>query len=89
MTQEEWERALEQDGYSKITAHKDPPDFEYPKHDHPIDTAYVTLKGDMKIWIEGEEYNMPIDKRLDVKKHAVHWSTIGKQGCEFLVAVRI
>ncbi len=88
-TPEEQEQELKRDGYTQVAVHKDPPDFEYPRHDHPIDTAYIVLNGDMKIWVEGREYDMKLNDRLDVCKKAEHWSRIGKEGCEFLVGVRI
>ncbi len=86
---DEKEQELKRDGYTQVTVHKDPPDFEYPQHDHPVDTAYVVLNGEMMVRMDGTEYSLKAGERLDIRKYVAHFARMGKQGCEFLVGVKV
>lgn len=89
MTEGELEQQLKIDGYSQICVHEDQANFEYPDHDHPVDTAYVVLRGNMVVRLNGKEHAVREGDRLDIAKNVVHWARMGEQGCKFLVGVRI
>lgn len=89
MTQEQWEQQLKSDGYSQVAQHKDPPNFEYPEHSHPVDTSYVVLQGNMVVQMEGQEQVVGEGQRLDIGKQVVHWARVGAEGCTFLIGIRM
>lgn len=89
MNLEQAEAQLKTNGYSEVAFHEDPPDFEYPEHDHPVDTAYIVTKGEMAVFLEGAERKMREGDRLDIGKHILHSAKIGGAGCTFLIGVRI
>lgn len=89
MTPKDWEQQLLRDGYTGVALHKDPPNFEYPEHAHPVDTGYVVLQGEMVVIIEGKDYAVGLGQRLDIGKQVAHQARIGKDGCSFLVGVKM
>lgn len=89
MAPEQWEQQLINDGYGQVCVHEDHANFEYPDHDHPVDTAYIVLKGQMVVRVNGKEQVVREGERLDIAKNAVHWAKMGEKGCRFLVGVRI
>jgi len=89
MSIEQFEQQLINDGYSQIMIHEDPPDREYPDHDHPIDTAYVVVEGTMVVRMDGTERTVKQGERLDIGKNVMHWAKIGSEGCKFLIGVRM
>lgn len=89
MTIEDWEGQLIKDGYANVTLHKDPADFKYPEHSHPVDTAYAILKGDMIVKMEGKDFAIGQGQRIDITKQVIHEALVGKDGCSFLVGVKV
>lgn len=89
MTEGELEQGLIAQGYEQVCVHKDAPNFEYPSHDHPVDTAYGVLAGEMTVWIKDREHIVKKGQQLEIGKHVEHRALMGKEGCKFLVGVRI
>lgn len=89
MTTQDWEQQLIKDGYTSVTLHKDPPDFKYPEHDHPVDTAYVALKGSMVVKMAGKDFAVEEGQRIDIGKQVIHEACVGKEGCSFLIGVKV
>lgn len=88
-TIEEWKTQLEKEQFGQLWVHEDPAGHLYEEHSHPVDTAYVVLKGSMVVWLTEIEHKVGEGERLDIAKHVSHRAKIGPEGCKFLIGCRI
>lgn len=83
------EAELGKEGFNHAIAHTDPPGFVYPQHQHPVDTVRAITRGSMTVVVSGQSRTLQAGDRLVVSKGIEHAVTVGPEGCDFVVAVRM
>lgn len=86
MTEQEWIKKLESEGYTHIDVIPNNPYVEVPPHTHIDDTVYVVLDGELVLTDEkGNSMTVREGERFDVLPGTTHSGMTGPFGCVFIV----
>lgn len=69
-------------GYRPILI-DDLPGRVYHKHSHAETKILAFVRGNMQVWVEGEEYECEEGDRLIIPGGKEHSAVVGDGGCEF------
>ena len=88
MTEEEWKRELEKEGFTNIAVSSNGPGTEFPSHTHDKRTAHVILEGEMTL-SEGERTEVRRQgERFEIPAGTTHSVKCGPEGCTFIVGFK-
>ena len=82
LDQEKIASSIRQDGFNPVSI-SDPAGYVYPPHRHPETKLLVFLKGSMKVYVQGREFNCSAGDRLMIPGNMEHSAVVGPEGCNF------
>lgn len=85
MTDEQFRRKLEEEGFETLYVWEDGPDAFYSDHKHLGDSAHIILDGEMKLTMQGGCGTYRAGDRVDIPAGVAHSATIGPNGCRYLI----
>ena len=85
MGAKDWEKQLQQAGFTHTYIWEDGPGVFYPSHTHPIETAHIVIHGEMTITCDGGTKTYKTGERFDVPANTVHAAKMGPKGCRYLI----
>ena len=88
MTQEEWMKKLEEEGFSDLKVISIPANNNPGEHTHEEEGVHIILQGDVTITNKGETRVYAAGDRLDVPEHTTHTAVFGSQGCTMIVGIK-
>lgn len=83
-TREEWERQLNEEGYSNIRVYRDAPNAFYLDHVHSDRTVHVVLEGSMEFTLRGKPTAYKVGDRFEIPAGRSHSAKIGPEGCVWM-----
>jgi quercetin dioxygenase-like cupin family protein len=88
ITQDEWTKKLDEEGFSSIEIVTVMPKGTPGPHTHDTETVHVILQGELTITDENGETTYREGDRLDFPAGTTHTATFGKAGCSMIVATK-
>ena len=71
--------------YRTIQEYNDPPNENFPDHEHADDELLVILEGEMLLTMESKEYVLKPGDELLVSAKVIHAAKMGSSGCKYIV----
>ena len=88
MNEEKIIQELKKEGFQKVYVCEDKPYQFDESHSHPYFSKIIIVKGEMKVKIDDKEVNLNQGDVIEIKKDELHESTLGKEGCKFVIGER-
>ena len=83
--QKSLEKQLLDEGFPRTYVWQDSPNALYSDHTHAVETAHISLDGEMMITQGGATRTYAIGERCDVPAGAGHSAKMGPRGCKYLI----
>ena len=88
MTQAEWIKKLEEEGYKEVSVHVFEPNQAFGDHTHDQATVHVILKGGMTLKDQNGEIVLKEGDRFEISKDTTHSAMCGPESCIFIAGVK-
>lgn len=88
MTEAQWIKKLEEEGYKNVATCSNPPNADFGEHTHDEHTVHIILHGELLL-IDGEGIQvLRSGDRFEILPGTTHTAKCGTEGCNFVVGVK-
>ena len=88
MTPEEFDTALQADGYSAAVSVERPPGYSLGDHQHPFDACALITAGDITLTVDGQSRTYAAGEIFRLPAGTPHLENAGPAGFAYLVCRR-
>lgn len=88
MTEEQWIKKLEEEGYSDLAVHVFEPNQAFGDHTHEKATIHIILKGGMILTDKNGETILKQGDRFEIPAGTTHSALCNPEGCTFIAGVK-
>jgi quercetin dioxygenase-like cupin family protein len=88
MTEDEWIKKLEEEGYTKIAVHTFEANQTFGDHTHDQQTIHIILKGGMTLTDKTVDTILKTGDRFEIPAGTTHSAVFGPEGCTFIAGVK-
>jgi quercetin dioxygenase-like cupin family protein len=85
MTDQEWIKKLEDEGYTNVRVMKFEPSQEFAEHTHEKQAVHIMLLGTMTLTDKNGEKILQEGTQTEIPAGTTHSAKAGLQGCTFIV----
>lgn len=89
INREEIKNRFQKEGYTTVREYNDPPNEEFPDHDHLVDELVIVLKGSMAVKMHNRDYLLKIGDELYFPAKVIHSAKVGPEGCVYILGEKL